>query len=270
MASRNVDVSMAVTGTPVRGPASVEEQLLRIGREAVSNVLRHARATRVQLALEYSASRITLTVRDDGQGFEPGDPGVGTDHFGLTTMRERAESVGGTLTIRIGARRRNDSDRRGAHVMNRTASPISVLLVDDHRIVREGLAMVIDREPDMHVAASAASADDAVRVHRQHHPDVTIMDLQLGGTSGVHAIRQIRHSDPSARIVVLTMMRGDEDIYRAMEAGAVTYLLKDTAIEVSHARNSRRPRRPQPARQPGDQGADRRACRASVSHVTRD
>ena len=108
---------------------------------------------------------------------------------------------------------------------------IHVLLVDDHRIVREGLAMVIDRQPDMRVVASAASADEAVQCYQQHHPDVTIMDLQLGGTSGVTAIRMIRALDPAARIVVLTMMRGDEDIYRAMEAGAVTYLLKDTAIE---------------------------------------
>ncbi|MEQ1907803.1 MAG: response regulator transcription factor [Vicinamibacterales bacterium] len=113
----------------------------------------------------------------------------------------------------------------------KAARQIHVLLVDDHRIVREGLAMVIDRQPDMRVTASAASADEAVRCYQQHHPDVTIMDLQLGGTSGVTAIRTIRALDPAARIVVLTMMRGDEDIYRAMEAGAVTYLLKDTAIE---------------------------------------
>ena len=113
----------------------------------------------------------------------------------------------------------------------RATHQIHVLLVDDHRIVREGLAMVIDRQPDMRVAASAASADEAVQCYQQHHPDVTIMDLQLGGTSGVTAIRTIRALDPTARIVVLTMMRGDEDIYRAMEAGAATYLLKDTAIE---------------------------------------
>lgn len=106
-----------------------------------------------------------------------------------------------------------------------------VLLVDDHRIVREGLAMVIDRQPDMRVVATAANADEAVKLYQNHRPDLTIMDLQLGGTSGVTAIRTIRASDPSARIVVLTMMRGDEDIYRAMEAGAITYLLKDTAIE---------------------------------------
>ncbi len=91
--------------------------------------------------------------------------------------------------------------------------------------------MVIDRQPDMRVAATAANGDEAVKLYQEHHPDLTIMDLQLGGTSGVSAIRTIRETDPAARIVVLTMMRGDEDIYRAMEAGAITYLLKDTAIE---------------------------------------
>ncbi|MFN7916409.1 MAG: response regulator transcription factor [Vicinamibacterales bacterium] len=115
--------------------------------------------------------------------------------------------------------------------MSQPRSPIGVLLVDDHRIVREGLAMVIDRESDMRVLSAAANAEEAIRAYRDHGPDVTIMDLQLGSVSGVEAIRQIRRQDPSARIVVLTMMRGDEDIYRAMEAGAVTYLLKDTAIE---------------------------------------
>ena len=89
---------MSVVGTPVRAPANTEEQLLRIGREAVANVLRHAHATEVQLRLEYRESHVTLIVSDDGQGFEPGTAS-GTDHFGLTTMRERAESVGGMLTI---------------------------------------------------------------------------------------------------------------------------------------------------------------------------
>lgn len=112
-----------------------------------------------------------------------------------------------------------------------SATPIRVLIVDDHRIVREGLALVIDRQPDMRVTALAASVEEAVEQYQHHHPDMTIMDLQLGSASGVQAIQTIRAKDPSARIVVLTMMRGDEDIYRALEAGAATYLLKDTAIE---------------------------------------
>lgn len=115
--------------------------------------------------------------------------------------------------------------------MSKANSRIRVLIVDDHRIVREGLALVINRQPGMCVAATAASADEAVKLYQQHRPDLTVMDLQLGDTSGIGAILTIRAHDSAARIVVLTMMRGDEDIYRAMEAGAITYLLKDTAIE---------------------------------------
>lgn len=115
--------------------------------------------------------------------------------------------------------------------MTSEAPRIRVLIVDDHRIVREGLAMVIDRQADMRVTAMAAGADDAVRRYLEQRPDLTIMDLQLGATNGVTAIKTIRAHDPTARIIVLTMMKGDEDIYRAMEAGATTYLLKDTAIE---------------------------------------
>ncbi|MGE3507950.1 MAG: response regulator [Vicinamibacterales bacterium] len=109
-----------------------------------------------------------------------------------------------------------------------TEAPIRVLCVDDHRIVREGIALIIDRQPDMAVVGSAASGEEAVGLFRECLPDVTLMDLQLGGMSGVEAIRAIKAFAPNARIVVLTMYSGDEDIYRALQAGAVTYLLKDT------------------------------------------
>jgi two-component system NarL family response regulator len=113
----------------------------------------------------------------------------------------------------------------------RTDEAIRVLCVDDHRIVREGIALVIGREPDMQVVGLAATGEESVDLYRLHRPDVTLMDLQLGTMSGVDAIRAIRSLDRTARIVVLTMSRGDEDIYRALQAGAVTYLLKDTAFE---------------------------------------
>ena len=107
-------------------------------------------------------------------------------------------------------------------------TPIRVLCVDDHLLVREGIALVIEREADMRVVGSAASGEEALECYGRVRPDVTLMDLQLGGMSGIDVIAQLHLTNPEARIVVLTVLQGDEDIYRALRAGAVTYLLKDT------------------------------------------
>jgi DNA-binding NarL/FixJ family response regulator len=109
-----------------------------------------------------------------------------------------------------------------------SAPRIRVLCVDDHRIVREGLALIIARQPDMKVVGFAATGDEAVLQWRRHRPDITLMDLRLGATSGLDAIRAIRREEPTARVIVLTMYQGDEDIHQALAAGAATYLLKDT------------------------------------------
>src|SRR6266700_2162069 len=107
-------------------------------------------------------------------------------------------------------------------------APIRVLCVDDHRIVREGVALIIDREPDMQVVGSAATGEEAVALFKRVRPDITLMDLQLPSMSGLEAIKEIRREDPNAHVIVLTMYQGDEDIHRALAAGAATYLLKDT------------------------------------------
>jgi two-component system NarL family response regulator len=109
----------------------------------------------------------------------------------------------------------------------RAARKIRVLCVDDHRVMLDGLALLIGRQPDMEVVASATDGDGAIATYAAVRPDVTLMDLQLPRTNGLEAIRRIRSGDATARIVVLTMYQGDEDIYRALEAGAATYLLKD-------------------------------------------
>ena len=112
-----------------------------------------------------------------------------------------------------------------------TTPTIRVLCVDDHRLMREGIMRVVGLQPDMTVVAQANNGEEAVEQFLQHRPDVTLMDLQLPRVNGLHAIRAIRHAQPDARIIVLTMYQGDEDIYRALQAGAAGYLLKDTVPE---------------------------------------
>jgi DNA-binding NarL/FixJ family response regulator len=107
-------------------------------------------------------------------------------------------------------------------------SRVRVMCVEDHGVVLEGIVWMIDREPDLEVVASVTNGEDAVQAFRAHRPDVTLMDLQLPGMSGLDAIRTIRSEHASARIVVLTMYQGDQDIHSALKAGAATYLLKDS------------------------------------------
>lgn len=125
---------------------------------------------------------------------------------------------------------------------------IRILVVEDHHIVRQGVVALLATIPDMAVVGEAADGKQAISLFRQHRPDVTLMDLRLPVMSGVEAVEQIRREFPAARIIVLTTFDGDEDIYRALQAGARGYLLKGMfgdelmdAIRAVHSGKSRIP-----------------------------
>lgn len=125
---------------------------------------------------------------------------------------------------------------------------IRLLVVDDHQIVRQGLVALLNTIPGFTVVAEAGDGTEAVELHRKLQPDITIMDLRLPNMSGVEAIIAIRSESPKARFIVLTTFDGDEDIYRALQAGAKGYLLKGMnadeltdAIRTVHAGKSRIP-----------------------------
>jgi DNA-binding NarL/FixJ family response regulator len=104
---------------------------------------------------------------------------------------------------------------------------IRVLCVDDHPLVRKGIASILNNEADMDLVAEAGSGADAVELFRRHQPDVTLMDLRMPGVDGIGAVKQIRAEFPAAKIIALTSFDGDQDIYRALEAGVRGYLLKE-------------------------------------------
>ena len=106
---------------------------------------------------------------------------------------------------------------------------IRILIADDHTVVREGLVSLVKRKSDMVIVAEARNGREAVDLWKEHRPDVALLDLRMPELDGVSAIKEIRELDDNAHIVVLTTYDGDEDIYRAIKAGAKAYLLKDTA-----------------------------------------
>ena len=111
--------------------------------------------------------------------------------------------------------------------MSTDSKPIRILTVDDHHLLRYGIAALVGAEPDMELVAQASTGQEAIEQFRLHQPDVTLMDLQMPDMSGIEAMIGIRSEFPNARIIVLTTYAGDVQVMRALKAGARAYLLKD-------------------------------------------
>jgi two-component system, NarL family, response regulator len=111
--------------------------------------------------------------------------------------------------------------------MNETATKIRVMLADDHPVVRDGLAAIVNQQPDMEVVVEAGDGEQAITLYGQHLPDVLLLDLRMPKYDGVAVVQRVLEAHPKARVLIITTYDGDEDIFRSLSQGAKGYLLKD-------------------------------------------
>ncbi|MEZ5284855.1 MAG: response regulator [Vicinamibacterales bacterium] len=226
----------------------VADEAYWIGREAISNAVRHASARHIEAVVDFTGAGLRVVVQDDGIGIRgrakrrpPAARACGACASGrcvsagssaCEAMRKRhahrAQGPRGNRLRRAGRVGPRPAMARslGHVIMDAGAEPIRVLTVDDHPLLREGIAAVIANQPDIVVVGEAGTGEEAVAEHRRLRPDVTLMDLQMPGMGGIDAIGCIRLDEPHARVIVLTTYDGDALARRAIEAGARAYLLK--------------------------------------------
>jgi PAS domain S-box-containing protein len=221
--------------------------LFQAARELLSNVAEHAGVRQAELALEEAGDELLrITVTDHGAGFDPAAPralGRPTGGFGIASLREKLERIGGSVEI-------DAAPGKGANItlyaprqleprvepapatsVAKPASPagstIRAVIVDDHRMVREGFARLLADTPDITVVGQAQDGLQAVEMARKLHPDVMVMDITMPRMNGIEATRIITAEQPQCRVVGLSMYTAAEMEKAMTAAGAVAYLPKD-------------------------------------------
>jgi len=225
--------------------------LFQATRELLFNVVKHAGVNQAEVCLERQGpDHVEIIVNDDGGGFDmlQDEKGKNTGGFGILSLRERLEWIGGRLEFKTapghGTRVRvlapiirdskTETSSPGAssnYGPSAEPSSVRVLLADDHRIVREGLARLLGESADIQIVGEAEDGQEAVNLARQLRPDVVIMDISMPRMNGIDATRIITAERPECRVIGLSMHQ-KSDMEKAMrEAGAVAYLPKDGPAE---------------------------------------
>ncbi len=211
---------------PIELGPSITLTIYRVVQEGLINALRHAQASRVDIAVHCDARRITATVTDDGIGLaaEWARPG----HFGLRGLADRVRQLGGTFDI-------GSQDGRGVRLSRRHSlerpDMIRVLLVDDHAVVRMGFRLLLQSVAEMSVVGEADSGEAACRLYLELKPDVVVMDLAMPGMGGLDALRRIRARHAQAQVLTLSAHDDPMHARRALQEGALGFLSKRSAPE---------------------------------------
>jgi len=238
-------------------PEDLKILLFQSVREMLFNVVKHANTRSAVVNLRRLDSSLLVTVSDQGSGFDPATAPLASETgrgLGLLGIRERLKYMGGTLEIESNpgqgsrlvmsvpvSRSPGQSQRqKGPELPNEPpiqsahldlGRKIRLILADDHMIVRQGIANLLNGEPDFEIVGEAADGKQAVDLAIKMHPDVILMDVSMPKLSGVEAACAIRNSDPAIRIIGLSMFDDLERAQAMREAGAVDYLTKSGAAE---------------------------------------
>jgi DNA-binding NarL/FixJ family response regulator len=231
-------VRLIMSGQADRLDPGVELAAYRIVQEALTNARRHAPGAAVDVELRYADDALRLRIRDNG----PGQAARYRAGHGLLGMRERAAAVGGSLQagdargrrfLRRGrAARQGPGGHDGQTCGEDAPVSIGIVVADDHEVVRAGFAALLDTQPDFTVLGTACDGGEAVRVCRELHPDVVLMDVRMPSLDGIEATRQLAGADDTGpRVLILTTFDLDEYVFDALRAGASGFLLKDVTAE---------------------------------------
>ncbi len=223
----NINASLVFEGE-INLDESQEMALYRIAEEALNNTLKHAQASEVIIKVSGTDNGLSLSIRDNGLGFDPEVESI-KGGMGLENMTDRALALGGKFRIEIKTRiwYRNNC-RNWSIEMNRF---IQILIVDDHTVVRDGLNALLSAEPGMKVVGMCGDGQQAVKMTSELHPDVILLDLVMPKMDGVQATLEIKKVYPQARILILTSFAENHQVFSAIKAGAIGYLMKDTSSE---------------------------------------
>ena len=227
---RGIAGTFILEGEPLRLPSEFETVLFRIAQEALTNVAKHAGASAVTVMLRFAPGTSACWSRTTGEASTPTLVDLGG--WGLLGMQERASLLGGQCLI-------DSKPGEGTRVWTtvslpenrwrQTMTPVKLLLVDDHEIVRAGLRMLFSAEPDVQIVGEAASGREAIEQVAKLAPDVVLMDVAMPDMNGIEATRRIKEAFPQVVVLALTMHEDEEYFFEMLSAGASGYVPKRAA-----------------------------------------
>ncbi len=206
----------------MRLPSEVETTLYRVVQESLTNIVKHANAHNVSVSIARRGPTVAAVIEDDGAGFD--QRAVREEGVGLLGMRERLSLRRRAAGDRVAPGRRDDDRRGGASRVS-----IRVLIVDDHAVVRSGLRLLLDAEEGLEPVGEAGNARDAIFQARALKPDVILLDVVMPDQTGLDVLPQLRHENPDAKVLVLSMQDEPRYVREAFAAGASGYVLKEAA-----------------------------------------